>query len=204
MGATAWTRWRPQGSRSISRVTPRYGAGLFIDGHYQLNMSQAFVPVGEPLFPLSEVDPCEFVLSANVHRRHLTAEQKRELIAKVLKAQPEKSNRQVAEQVKASITPSERYAPSYNQLGKLPSWRGPSVRTVRRALRSPSAVASSPVWRRTPMPSAGPISRNARPGDARSTEAGILRGHDLGMRQRPRRHQPSPARCRLSCRRHGP
>ncbi len=41
-------------------------------------------------------DPYEFVLSANVHRRHLTGEQKRELIAKVLKAQPGSSNRKIA------------------------------------------------------------------------------------------------------------
>src|SRR5262249_24301540 len=37
-------------------------------------------------------------------RRHLTAEQKRELIAKLIKATPEKSDRQIAETVKASPT----------------------------------------------------------------------------------------------------
>jgi hypothetical protein len=47
-------------------------------------------------------DPYEFVLSANIHRRHLTAEQKRELIAKLLKADPAKSNRQIATMVDAS------------------------------------------------------------------------------------------------------
>ena len=41
-------------------------------------------------------DPYAFVLSANVHRRHLTGEQKRELIGKVLKAQPDSSNRRIA------------------------------------------------------------------------------------------------------------
>jgi len=46
-------------------------------------------------------DPYAYVLSKNVHRRHLTAEQKRDLIAKVLKAKPEASNLQVAKQVKA-------------------------------------------------------------------------------------------------------
>jgi ParB-like nuclease domain len=46
-------------------------------------------------------DPYEYVLSANIHRRHLTAEQKREIIAKVIKAKPEASNRQIAKQVKA-------------------------------------------------------------------------------------------------------
>ena len=48
-----------------------------------------------------ETDPWHYVLSANIHRRHLTAEQKREIIAKLLKAQPEKSNRTIAQQTKA-------------------------------------------------------------------------------------------------------
>jgi hypothetical protein len=51
-----------------------------------------------------DTDPYEYVVSANIHRRHLTAEQKRELTAKLLKAQPEKSDRQIAKTVKASPT----------------------------------------------------------------------------------------------------
>ena len=35
------------------------------------------------------IDPYDFVLTANLHRRHLTADQKRDLIVKVLKAKPE-------------------------------------------------------------------------------------------------------------------
>lgn len=49
-----------------------------------------------------DTDPYEYVVSANIHRRHLTAEQKRDLIAKLLKADPTKSNRQVAKMVGAS------------------------------------------------------------------------------------------------------
>jgi DNA-binding Lrp family transcriptional regulator len=49
-------------------------------------------------------DPYALVVSLNVHRRHLTGEQKRELIATLLKAAPEKSDRQIAETVKASPT----------------------------------------------------------------------------------------------------
>jgi hypothetical protein len=51
-------------------------------------------------FVPSGIDPYDYVLSANLHRRHLTAEQKREIVAKVLKAQPSKSNRTIAKQTK--------------------------------------------------------------------------------------------------------
>lgn len=55
--------------------------------------------VPQPVFATG--NPFDYVLSRNIHRRHLTPEQKRDLIANVLKAQPEKSNRQIAEQTKA-------------------------------------------------------------------------------------------------------
>jgi hypothetical protein len=45
-------------------------------------------------------DPYNYVLSANIHRRHLTDEQRRELIAKIIKAKPEASDRAIAKQVK--------------------------------------------------------------------------------------------------------
>jgi len=41
-------------------------------------------------------DPLTFVISMNIHRRHLTAEQKRGLIAEMLRAQPELSDRTIA------------------------------------------------------------------------------------------------------------
>jgi hypothetical protein len=45
-------------------------------------------------------DPVAYVISKNIHRRHLTAEQRREIIAKLIAAQPEKSDRAIAEQAK--------------------------------------------------------------------------------------------------------
>jgi hypothetical protein len=48
----------------------------------------------------SRLDPFAYVISKNIQRRHLTADQRRELIAKVLKAKPETSNRQIAAELK--------------------------------------------------------------------------------------------------------
>jgi hypothetical protein len=74
--------------------------GKVLDGRHRLRACRA-VDV-EPRFTEGTDwigDPAGFVLSANLHRRHLTAEQKRDLIAKLLKAQPEKSDRQIGKQV---------------------------------------------------------------------------------------------------------
>ena len=46
------------------------------------------------------LDPYELVLSLNIHRRNLTQEQRRELIAKIIKVKPEASDRAIAKQVK--------------------------------------------------------------------------------------------------------
>jgi hypothetical protein len=50
------------------------------------------------------VDPYAYVVSANVHRRHLTAEQKRKLIADLIKANPGRSDRQIAAEVGSNRT----------------------------------------------------------------------------------------------------
>jgi hypothetical protein len=68
----------------------------------------------------SDVDPFEFVLSANVLRRHLTAEQKRELIAKVLKARPQKSNRLIGEQIKVDHKTVASVRAEQEQRGEIP------------------------------------------------------------------------------------
>jgi hypothetical protein len=43
-----------------------------------------------------EIDPIAYVIGVNIRRRHLTGEQKRDLIAQLLKLDPSKSNRQIA------------------------------------------------------------------------------------------------------------
>jgi hypothetical protein len=69
-----------------------------------------------------DADPYTFVLSANIHRRHLTAEQKRELIDKVLRAKPEESDASIARQTKTSdktVAKRRRKLESTSEIPKL-------------------------------------------------------------------------------------
>ena len=84
-----------------------------LDGRNRLDAIEA---VGLPIFDealgsgellvlardVSDQDPYDYVISANMARRHLTLtnEQRRDLIAKILKAKPETSNRAIAAQAR--------------------------------------------------------------------------------------------------------
>lgn len=63
------------------------------------------VPPGAVLvYSRDGVDPFDFVISANIHRRHLTADQKRDVVVELLKERPERSDRQTAKIANVSPT----------------------------------------------------------------------------------------------------
>jgi ParB-like chromosome segregation protein Spo0J len=69
--------------------------GMILDGRNRYHACRAAGV--EPRYRIFDgSDPAAFVISANIHRRHLRADEKRPLIEAVIKAMPEKSNRQIA------------------------------------------------------------------------------------------------------------
>src|SRR5262249_10779181 len=79
---------RSKGHASRSRQGMECGLDIYLG----LDDSQVDAAIEYEYFD----DPFAYVISANIHRRHLTAEKKRDLIATLLKADPTKSNRQIA------------------------------------------------------------------------------------------------------------
>jgi ParB-like chromosome segregation protein Spo0J len=77
--------------------------GMILDGRNRYRACVA-ADIESTFRPFTGDDPAAYVISANIHRRHLTPEQKRDLIAKLLRTDPGKSDRQIAETVRASPT----------------------------------------------------------------------------------------------------
>jgi hypothetical protein len=90
---------------------------------------------------LDEDEVRAFIISANIHRRHLTAEQRRDLIAELLKAAPEKSDRQIAEAVKASPTTVGTVRAEMEAKGEVSKL---DTRTDARGVKQPSSKPRKP------------------------------------------------------------
>jgi hypothetical protein len=96
----------------VSFVRDDDGRAVLIDGRNRLNAlellgdEQRLHLNNSVVFEevVADIDIYAHVVSLNIHRRHLTAEQKRDLVAKLLKAAPEKSDRQIADQTKSNRT----------------------------------------------------------------------------------------------------
>jgi hypothetical protein len=100
--------------------------------------------------------PYAFVISANIHRRHLTAEQKRGIIAELLRADPTKSDRQVAETVKVDHKTIGAARAKLEASGEIPRVE---TRTDTKGRKQPShPVTPSPI----------PVGRRAAPAEPTS------------------------------------
>jgi hypothetical protein len=77
-------------------------------------------------------NPKAYVISANITRRHLTPAKRRELIAELIKDQPELSNRQIAEQAKTShvtVGAVRAELEATGQIDQLPATKGKDGKT---------------------------------------------------------------------------
>jgi hypothetical protein len=83
-------------------------------------------------FPGDDAAARNYVISANIHRRHLSPEQRREIIATLLKDNPGQSNRQVAAQTntsKGTVQDVREELEATGQIGQLETTTGADGKT---------------------------------------------------------------------------
>src|SRR5215471_17671304 len=79
--------------------------------------------------------------SANIHRRHLTAEQKREIIAELLKANPQRSNNATAKIAKVDDKTVGAVRADLERRSEIPNV---STRTDTRGRKQPAQKKTAP------------------------------------------------------------
>jgi hypothetical protein len=109
-------------------------------------------------------NPYDYVLSANLHRRHLSPEQRRDLIAKLLKAKPEASNLAIAKQVKADDKTVAKIRADLERRSEIPNV---PVRTDSKGRKQPANKMATAVPRESIVAPAQPQADDTKP------EAGI-------------------------------
>jgi hypothetical protein len=130
----------------------REGVERLLDGRNRIAAAQkAGLDVGglprETLDFHSSFDPYAYVVSANLRRRHLSPEQKRDVIAALLKAQPEKSNRRIATMADSNRTTVGEVRSGLEATGDVSIT---DTRTDAKGRRQPARKGRDPLsnWRR--------------------------------------------------------
>jgi len=81
---------------------------------------------------LSEAEKLTHARRVNLLRRHLSQEQRRQLVADELRGDPSRSDRQIAAGSASTTKPSGLREIDWAELGKFPSWRKRPGRTAKR------------------------------------------------------------------------
>ena len=158
-------------------------------------------------------DPYAIALSFNLHRRHLTSAQKRDLISKVLKARPEVSNATVAKQTMAddkTVAKVRRKLEATSEIPRLEKTTGRDGRsrpaTTKGKSRAPSQKAGGIAGRTVTADSSSAASWQRSPDSSRNAPMVIpLRDREQPTKEaNPARSQAHPARASAISQLQGP
>jgi hypothetical protein len=166
--------------------------GLILDGRnrYRALLAAGLDPAVANRFTVDGTnfvdDPAAYVVSANLHRRHLTREQKCELIARLLKKKPEASNRSIAKQLKVvtdkTVGAVRRAEEATAEIPQLEKTVGADGKTRKRPANKAAPKTKSKPASKPPRN----LKRELEAKDAHIAEIEAAREHDLSLAEKLR------------------
>lgn len=131
--------------------------GTVIDGHHRIAIAEDLgVYCPHEILNLTETEAQSMAIKLNIHRRQLNQAQKRELLATLIKAEPEKSDRQHAKIVGASDKTAGSVRRELESTAEIPQSAtrvgadGRTTRPAKPADRTEGQPSTSPPPPRTP------------------------------------------------------
>ena len=107
--------------------------------------SSSPTPLGLPSGWIKSVDPVEHVLSMNIHRRHLTAKQKRAAIDALIKAKPQASDHAIAKAAHADDKTVRKVRKESVPNSEIPKMEHRPIERAKEAVRANPRVSVSEI-----------------------------------------------------------
>ena len=115
-------------------------AASVVDGHLVIAAPGHDIPPPIEIVPDENFNPYAFVLSSNLHRRHLKNEQKRSIVKAVIRAQPDLTDRAIARMAGVDHKTVAKLRLALNGNGEIPISRQEATGRKARG-RKPAKVA---------------------------------------------------------------
>jgi hypothetical protein len=128
---------------------------------------------------VAQGDPYEIVVALNIHRRHLTPEQRRELIAKVIEANSKRSDRQIAKMVKRDHKTVADVREKMEDVGRIPHV---AKRTDTKGRKQPSTKPKTPKATPAPAPPTAKMVPPKIPAPATDSRPRSVSAEDIALK----------------------
>jgi hypothetical protein len=176
------------GINRLDAIEMVFGGPVIIDAP-SLTAGEGFLACNSVIILDRSADPWAFVISANIQRRHLTTKKKRELIAKLLRANPSKSDREIGRMINvdnktvASVRAGEEAREEIPHVESRSDSKGRQQPAKRKLAKPSTKPSTKPAAKPNTKPSAKPAADSKAGTDVGPSSTGEIARKDAEIEE---------------------